>query len=408
MKNVMLFIVLFITLSQKSTILSQTKFSLDDLLNRSTPITFSTSNDFREFKFLKEKIDTSVPIFLGESSHTIGDYNQLRVRMIQYLHEQLNYNVIAFEAPFANLKYVSENRNTLTAEKMLKLGLFYCWKTNDLLELMKYIQSHPKLKIMGFDCQDRNIDSLVVYDYKQKIERKNAALGNEYLLLIEQFSLLMKINPFENHEVFKSESKCVINQIDSFISKLTNSEIIDFDIHFHITNLKNNCINFSLLKPNFSKSNVFRDSIMAENYLMLTKNLYPSEKVIVWGHNAHLSKQSLVTEYPISMGEFLHRKLNYNSIGLFAYSGTYGYGWTYKELKKIKKPSKKFIEFYLHKNNLEISYIDLQNLPRYSWIKNNYKILDTKHGVMKTTPNKCFDGIIFFKHVGESKYLNNL
>jgi erythromycin esterase len=401
MKYTLLFFIFLINLH----CLGQGRFSLDDLVNRSSPISLTNSTDFSEFEFLKEKIDTSLPIFLGESSHTIGDYNQLRVKMIQYLHEQLNYNVIAFEAPFANLKYVSENRNTLTAEKMLKMGLFYCWKTNDLLELMKYLHSHPKLKIMGVDCQDRNIDSLVVNDYKQKIERKNAALGNEYLLLIEQFSLLMKINPFEKQNDFNTKSKFVIKQIDTLTSKLRYSNILDFDIHFHLSNLKSNCVNYSLLQPDFSKSNLFRDSIMAENYLTLTRTLYPSEKVIVWGQIAHLSKKSLDTEYPISMGEFLHRKINYNSIGLFAYSGTYGFGWTYNEPKKIKKPSKKFIEYYLHKNNFEISYIDLQNLTSNSWLKNNYKILNTRHGIKSTIPSLCFDGIIFFKEVKMSNYI---
>lgn len=401
MKYTLLFFIFLINLH----CLCQGRFSLDDLVNRSSPITLPNSTDFREFEFLKEKIDTTLPVFLGESSHTIGDYNQLRVKMIQYLHEQLNYNVIAFEAPFANLKYVSENRITLTAEKMLKMGLFYCWKTNDLLELMKYLQSHPKLKIMGVDCQDRNIDSLVINDYKQKIENKDAALGNEYLQMIKEFRFLMKISPFENYEEFNNKSKLVINQIDSFISKLTDSKILDFEIHFHLSNLKNNCVNYSLFQPDFSKSNLFRDSIMAENYLTLTRALYPSEKVILWGHIAHLSKKSLDTEYPISMGEFLHRKINYNSIGLFAYSGTYGFGWTYNEPKNIKKPSKKFIEYYLHKNNFEISYIDLQNLPSNSWLKNNYKILDTRHGIKSTFPNLCFDGIIFFQEVKMSNYI---
>ena len=404
MKQILLLFIILL----KIIVFSQNKFSINELKTLSTPINLTSSTEYTEFEFLKTKIDTSLSIFLGESSHTISDYNRLRVKMIKYLHETLNYNVIAFEAPFANLKYVSENRNTLTSEKMLKMSLFYTWKTEDLLELMNYLKNHPRLKIMGFDCQERNIDSLVIKNYYSKIEMNNRQLANNYMSMIEKFRQSMKNNPFTKFETFKNESQKVIILIDSLKEMLSKNNLTDFDIHFHLSNLKNNCINYNMYQPDFSKSNRFRDSVMAENYLLLTNSLFPNEKVIAWGHNAHLSKQSLDEAYPVSMGEFLHKKINYNSFGLFAYSGTYGYGSYGEQIKKIKKPSKKFIEFYLHKNNLEISYIDLQNLPRYSWIKNNYKILDTKHGVMKTTPNKCFDEIIFFKHVGESKYLNNL
>ena len=401
MKHILLVLIILL----KIIVFSQTKFSINELKTLSTPIDLTSSSEYTEFEFLKTKIDTSLSIFLGESSHTISDYNRLRVKMIKYLHETLNYNVIAFEAPFANLKYVSENRNTLTSEKMLKMSLFYTWKTEDLLELMNYLKNHPRLKIMGFDCQERNIDSIVIKNYYSKIEMNNRQLANNYMSMIEKFRLSMKNNPFTKFETFKNESQKVIILIDSLKEMLSKNNLTDFDIHFHLSNLKNNCINYNMYQPDFSKSNRFRDSVMAENYLSLTNSLFPNEKVIVWGHNAHLSKQSLDEEYPVSMGEFLHKKINYNSIGLFAYSGTYGYGSYGEQIKKIKKPSKKFIEYYLHKNKLEISFIDLKKIDPNSWLNNKYHILDTKHGVMKTTPSSCFDGMMFFEHVKASTYI---
>jgi hypothetical protein len=147
----LLLFILFIT-----NCFTQDKFSKDDLLALTIPITSTPSSDFSDLTFLKSKIDTSLPIFLGESSHTIGDYNRLRVRMIKYLHEQLNYNVIAFEAPFANLKYVSENRNNLTVEKMLKMGLFYIWKT--INKIFAYRLQVYSLKI---EMKNRTIHCIV-------------------------------------------------------------------------------------------------------------------------------------------------------------------------------------------------------------------------------------------------------
>jgi erythromycin esterase len=395
----LLLFILFIT-----NCFTQDKFSKDDLLALTIPITSTPSSDFSDLTFLKSKIDTSLPIFLGESSHTIGDYNRLRVRMIKYLHEQLNYNVIAFEAPFANLKYVSENRNNLTVEKMLKMGLFYIWKTSDLLDLMNYLKTHPKLKIMGIDCQESNIDSLVISAYTSKIESKNSQLARQYVHLLNRFKILMKSNPFEYSSNNLSENKQVIQQIDSLQKLLLNNNLANFDLQFHLQNLKNNCVNYAMFKPFFSKANQYRDSVMAENYLTLTSNLFSNEKVIVWGHNAHLSKKSMDKEYPKSMGEFLSQKIKFNAIGLYAYGGTYGYGFEY-ENRAIKKPSKKYLEYYLHKNDFDISYVDFRNIPVNSWLHKSFKTLDTRHGVMSIIPGSFFDAVIFFHHVEASKYL---
>jgi erythromycin esterase len=159
-----------------------------------------------------------------------------------------------------------------------------------------------------------------------------------------------------------------------------------------------------MFQSDFSKSCLFRDSVMSENYLTLTKNVFPNEKVIVWGHNAHLSKKSLDANHQKSMGEFLNEKIKFNAIGLYAYGGNYEYSYT-KETKTIKKPSKKYLEYYLHQNDLELSYIDLKNIFSDSWLNKTYKTLHTGHGIKHITPSLSFDAIIFFQHVEKSKYL---
>jgi erythromycin esterase len=180
------------------------------------------------------------------------------------------------------------------------------------------------------------------------------------------------------------------------------NKLDDFELQYQLSNIKNNCIELNMFKPDFSKAYRFRDSVMAENYLTLTKNLFPNEKVIVWGHNAHLSKKSLHANYPKSMGEFLNEKIKFNAIGLYAYSGNYD---NTDETIVIKKPTKKYLEYYLHQNDFELSYIDLKNIFSDSWLNKTYKTLHTGHGIKHITPSLSFDAIIFFQHVEKSKYL---
>ena len=379
---------------------SQNRFNKKDLIERSTAIIPNSSVDFSDLEFLKSKIDTTLPIFLGESSHTIGDYNHLRVRMIKYLHEKLNYNVIVFEAPFSNLQYINENRGVLTAEKMVRMGLYSIWKTDDLVELMNYLKTHPKLKIVGVDCQDYYVDSLSINSYYLKIEKQNSELAKDYKQVTTEYRQLMKL--FRDSNIIESEQLIIL--INKLQKTLKNNNLNDFELQFQLSNFKNNCSQFQISQSDFSKSNQFRDSTMAENYLTLTKNLFPNEKVIVWGHNAHLSKKSLDAIYPKSMGEFLNEKIKFNAIGLYAYGGNYEFSYT-KETKTIKKPSKKYLEYYLHQNDLELSYIDLKNISLDSWLNKTYKTLNTGHGTKHIAPSLFFDAIIFFQHVEKSKYL---
>ena len=400
----MKFCIILLSIFLTSFFFAQNRFDKNDLIARSTAIIPNSSLDFSDLEFLKFKIDTVLPIFLGESSHTIGDYNLLRVRMIKYLHEKLNYNVIAFEAPFSNLKYINDNRNQLSVEKMVRMGLYYIWKTDDLLELMNYLKSHPKLKVLGVDCQDYNLDTLVINSYYSKIESKNIQIAKEYQQITFDYLKLMKIHPSKYDEKFKIAIQLIINQIDILQQSLIKNKFNDFELQFQLSNFKNNCLQFNMFQSNFFKSCRFRDSVMAENYLILTKNLFPNDKVIVWGHNAHLSKKSLEANHQKSMGEFLNEKIKFNAIGLFAYSGNYGYGYNY-ETKIIKKPTKKYLEYYLHQNDFELSYIDLKNISSNSWLNKSYKTLDTRHGIMTITPSLSFDEIIFFQQVEKSKYI---
>ncbi len=52
----------------------------------------------RDLHFLEDLIAVKTLIQLGENSHGIKGYNQLKVRIIKYLHKELNFNVIAFES----------------------------------------------------------------------------------------------------------------------------------------------------------------------------------------------------------------------------------------------------------------------------------------------------------------------
>lgn len=375
-----------------------------EIQNHSTSISSLSSLNFTDLNFIPNKIDTSVHVFIGESSHFIGDYNSLRVRLIKYLHEELGYDLIAFESPFSNLNYVSLNRSEIDSIKMLQMGFYSVWHTEELIDLISYLKSNPNLKIVGFDCQEPNLDSLVIKSYSKLLSEINKTLEYKYHEIIRTFKIQMEKEPYNQNESFFKTNDSLVDQIVLFRNTLIENQILDFDIIFHLKSLKNSTEYWSALAKNpFPKSMQFRDSLMSENLLELIKRKYPSSKAIVWGHNAHLSKKSVSSDYPKPMGEFLNQHLKFYTIGLYAYSGVYGNN-NYE--RRLKKPKKNNIEYLLHENKMRISFVDLENTMDSNWLQYSYESLNVSHGTMTLIPENNYDALIFFNEVNKPKYLN--
>jgi len=373
-----------------------------DIQNRSTPIASLTSSDFNDLRFLKELIEPFDYVFMGESSHYIGEFNSLRVRLIKYMHENLGYNVVAFESPFSNLEFISENRGILDKKKMLEMGLYSVWNTEELLELMDYLKTHPQLKIIGFDCQEGNLDTLVSRKYFNQLNAIDSSFGFDYEKIIHSFKIQMDEKPYNQTESFFIKNDSLIRELNRLSENIITKQPIDFTISFHLQNIKSSIVYWSsLAKSTFPNSMRLRDSIMADNFLQIIRNKYLTEKVIIWGHNAHISKVSLDSNYPTPMAAYLSSEIKTYNIGMYAYSGSYG-----KQPIKIKKPRIKNIETFLHENQMKYAFVNLRLQPSCEWLISNFQSLNVGHGEMNLIPAKAYDAIIFFDKVNKSKYLN--
>lgn len=95
-------------------------------------------------------------IALGEQTHFDGATFDAKVQLIKYLHEQLGFNVLAFESGYYECSKANELLNR-QQPSVLKEAVFGVWNTKALKELEEYIlktQNTPRpLKVTGFDIQ---------------------------------------------------------------------------------------------------------------------------------------------------------------------------------------------------------------------------------------------------------------
>ena len=56
------------------------------------------NSDFSDLMFLKSLLEGKRLVQLGENSHGVSEFNKAKVRLIKFLHEIMEYDVIAFES----------------------------------------------------------------------------------------------------------------------------------------------------------------------------------------------------------------------------------------------------------------------------------------------------------------------
>src|SRR5215510_15769157 len=65
-------------------------------------------DDFSDLLFLKEKIGNSRIVVLGENTHSDGETDKAKVRMVKFLHEYMGFDVIAWEFNYSMDLYINE------------------------------------------------------------------------------------------------------------------------------------------------------------------------------------------------------------------------------------------------------------------------------------------------------------
>ncbi|MBX0320853.1 hypothetical protein [Shouchella clausii] len=72
-------------------------------------------------------------IFLGENGHGVSEIQKLKIKMVEYLHEQFGFNKIVFEGGMGEIAIANHNKHQLSTKVQLRLpSLIVCVVTNIL------------------------------------------------------------------------------------------------------------------------------------------------------------------------------------------------------------------------------------------------------------------------------------
>jgi hypothetical protein len=129
-----------------------------DVASRVHPIRSLYSDDFSDLQFLKPVLAAKRVVQLGESGHGVAEFNLVKVRLIKFLHQQMGYDVIAFESSLPQCYLADQAIGSAMPIEVMKRCLFPIWHSNETLPLFDYLdasrKSGKRLTLAGFDTQD--------------------------------------------------------------------------------------------------------------------------------------------------------------------------------------------------------------------------------------------------------------
>lgn len=387
------------------------------------------SNKFEDLEMLKPILHDKRIVFLGESSHGVAQFNLVKTRLIQFLHQEMGYNVLAFESGLGDVMNAQGKIDKQAAQQTMKDAIFGVWWTKETLPLFEYAKTtqatEKPLVLAGFDIQQQgaftNGDWLQTPQLAKQFrdaekqlaewssskdlkgyQKEKTAIINVYKQVKSQVQQKEK----ELQKVYPNELQIVKLMERTLADRIRLAdEYVELTIQSNIEMEQNKY-------DSFLKTMEWRDQAMMENLLWLAEEVYPTEKFIVWAHNDHIRKaQSDVmgSPYPVKlMGERLpdiYKKYSY-VLGLYMTSGETANNMG--ETMAVLPPIEGSIEDIVSSVNEPYTFIDLRNRQNErgnSWMFEPR--LSYSWGVIQESlvPRDQYDGILLIDKVNKPTYV---
>jgi len=381
----------------------------------------TNSEDNLDLSLLNKYIKDKELVGLGEATHGTKEFQNMRTRIISYLVQNLGFRTIVLEESYAYClrinSYILNGEGT--AEEAVTQGLCFPWafKTQETVSLVKWMREYnimadenSKIRFYGMDTQGGEKAIEVIAFYIRKVD-------------FESYSMIKVDLEFCNEKANKTN----LNRLKEKISKI--EEIFKNNKNHYISNSTEreysevyHCIEVYKQWIKYAREKTFniRDRYMYENTKWIIENgkKYNAGKVIVIGHNDHISKGiSPSMGEDRQLGYWLHNeyKEKYYNIGFeFSRGIFYSKDINSYELKvfEVDKSIKKDLAarlfeetdismFYLDLNTSSSESLTLKNfiakINRYHSIGAIYDDKSDEWGVDEIILEDMYDAILYMR-----------
>lgn len=260
------------------------KLGRDELAERALDLSFKP--DSPGLQELASLIGDARIVLLGEPWHGDGGAIRLRAELVEWLHREKGFDVIAFELDFYSLTRGWQRVESAgEVHAFAAANLYPFWSTTAAIRpLWDYIATHygteRGIDVTGLGVRHTGsvastelpvrVDSLLA-----EIPEVDEAERRAFRAALEGF--LAEENPRAPSPDAQREFYRLLDAADRHLSFADAEAPL---LHREIRNLRN--------AASYSWSGANRDAFMGENFRWIAGELYPDRKIIVWAHNNHI------------------------------------------------------------------------------------------------------------------------
>ncbi|MGE8429269.1 MAG: erythromycin esterase family protein [Sphingobacterium sp.] len=363
-----------------------------------------TDSNFSDLSFFDSILRNNRILMLGEMLHNDGETFKAKARLIRYLHEHLDYDVVLYEAGQYDMWMMNAQMDTLTNKSLAKtiggIGLFDFWWQNEasqsLLTYYKNTKSTENpISLGGFDIQFSG----------RKLADKRTKLLEDYLLKNEidstSYPLLKKnsnkleyliYERFASKQLDANQKKQFLAELDG-LSRMIRGLKPDAEqliYRRYLSDMKNNFDKSWRYKTGSMQSMHFRDSLMAKNLTYQIDSVYAGKKIIVWCANVHTFSAPYNKEY-LPLGTYIKRRY-----GNQAYSLDFtSYGRYNKTGRVVDRVGKLAVENVFHAVKSPYFFLDFRELAHNSILKQNFNSVINQGIDEERKWHEFIDGIFY-------------
>lgn len=257
-------------------------------------------DDFRDLHPVKAIIGERRIVLLGEQSHGDGAAFLAKTRLIRFLHQEMGFDVLAFESGLYDCRRAARAFADGTAPlAAAQLGIFQIWTgSTEVQPLIAYLGTSARtkrpLELAGFDDQMTGVASRrhLADDVKEVFDK----LGTKVIdaesreLFLTSLSSLARYEPLKDRLEQFVEICGHVEKACMSAAEQRDTESSEFRFWNQYCRSMRTLARQVALKQDAAASSNLRDRQMAENLAWLATDLYPKRKIIVWAASFHLAK----------------------------------------------------------------------------------------------------------------------
>ncbi len=379
-------------------------------------------DDFSDLMPLRKLLEGVRIVLLGEATHFNGSDFLAKGRLIRFLHSELGFDVLAFEAGIYQMMLAWEAlRAGADPQKAFSKGAYWMWAQSAQVEpLLRYVShslsTEQPLELAGIDPQVWGAElpqNLREFLKRNDIVTPFADPNSPESEILEAMSELR----FRTGKQARPDSAMKICFVESLVR--TADEIGQLEPTREAVFWQQVLVNMVhyARRPVLrivEKSGLYpdRDRQMAENLIWMTKEYYPDCKIIVWCHNGHAMRapNELSVNLPgleVTLADEVWKVIGKEmySIAPVSYEGSWssrlGVDFT---VVSDQVPEVEFEEL-MASTGENAALVDLrQPNKRAHWLVGSFVARPFEHVSMRSMWSHHFDAFLFLKTQEPSEF----